>query len=205
MQQLDIQIICANTPQAKGRVERVIQTLQDRLPKEMRLSGISSREDGNAYLPKFMDDFNNRFADESRSSVDAHRKLTTKDDLARILTWQEPRTISKNLTVQFENTVYQIQTERPTYAMRKAVLTVCADAKQNITLLYKGKFLPYNVFHKQTKQAEVVIAKDLNKTVKTKSAPAPDHPWRKYPLTTSQKSRNVTAARGGDISALENR
>jgi transposase len=107
MQQLDIQIICANTPQAKGRVERVIQTLQDRLPKEMRLSGISSREDGNTYLPKFMDDFNNRFADEPRSSVDAHRKLTAKDDLARILTWQELRTISKNLTVQFENIVYR--------------------------------------------------------------------------------------------------
>jgi len=205
MRELDIQIICANTPQAKGRVERVNQTLQDRLPKEMRLLNICSREAGNAYLPEFMADFNKRFADEPRSSVDAHRKLTAQDDLAHILTWQEPRTISKNLTVQFENMVYQIQTEHPTYAMRNAVLTVCMNAKQNITLLYKGKFLPYNVFHKQTKQSEVVSAKDLNKTVKTKPAPAPDHPWRKYPLTTSQKSRNVTAARGGDISALDNR
>jgi len=89
--------------------------------------------------------------------------------------------------------------------MRNAVLTVCVDAIQNITLLYKGKFLPCNVFHKQTKQSEVVIAKDLNKTVKTKSAPAPDHPWRNYPLPASQESRNVTAARGGDISTLENR
>jgi hypothetical protein len=204
MQQLDIQIICANTPQAKGRVERVIQTLQDRLPKEMRLSGISSREDGNAYLPKFMDGFNNRFADEPRSSVDAHRKLTAKDDLARILTWQEPRTISKNLTVQFDNIVYQIQTERPTYTMRKALVTVCADAKQNITLLYKGNPLPYNVFHKQAKQSEVILAKDLNKTIQVKPhKPAPDHPWRTFSL--SKKSRNVTAARGGDISALDNR
>jgi len=205
MHELDIEIICANTPQAKGRVERVIQTLQARLPKEMRLSEISSREDGNAYLPKFMDDFNDRFADEPRSSVDAHRKLTAKDDLTRILTWQEPRTISKNLTVQFENIVYQIQTERPTYTMRNAAVTVCVDAKQNITLLYKGKSLPYNVFHKQAKQSEVVIAKDLNKTIKTKPAPAthkpaPDHPWRTFSL--SKKSRNVTAARGGDISTF---
>jgi len=114
MQELDIQIICANTPQAKGRVERVIQTLQDRLPKEMRLSEISSREAGNAYLPKFMAAFNDRFADEPRSAVDAHRTLTAQDDLARIFTWQEPRTISKNLTVQFDNVVYQIQTARPT-------------------------------------------------------------------------------------------
>ncbi|MDP2377574.1 MAG: ISNCY family transposase [Reyranella sp.] len=207
MQDLDIQIICANTPQAKGRVERVIQTLQDRLPKEMRLLGINSREDGNACLQKFMGDFNDRFADEPRSSVDAHRKLTAKDDLVRILTWQEARTISKNLTVQFENVVYQIQTERPTYTMRNAMITVCVDAKQNVTLLYKGKFLPYTIFHKQAKQAEVVFAKDLNHTIKTKSAPvphkpAPDHPWRTFSL--SKKSRNVPAPRGGDISILEN-
>jgi len=73
--------------------------------------------------------------------VDAHRPLTAKDDLARVLTWQEARTISKNLAVQFENMVYQIQTERPTYTMRNAAVTVCVDAKQNITLLYKGKSL----------------------------------------------------------------
>src|SRR3970040_2403205 len=81
MQELDIQIICANTPQAKGRVERVIQTLQDRLPKELRLRGISNRMAGNAYLPEFIVDFNRRFAVEPRSSVDAHRPLTATDDL----------------------------------------------------------------------------------------------------------------------------
>jgi len=185
MQELDIQIICANTPQAKGRVERANQTLQDRLPKEMRLLGICSRADGNAYLPEFMADFNKRFAEEPRSSVDAHRPLTAKDDLARILTWQESRTLSKNLTVQFENVVYQIQTERPSYTLRNAVITVCADAKQNVTLLYKGKSLPYTVFHKQTKQSKVVIAKDINKTIQAKSyiPPAHNHPWRTYPIS----------------------
>ena len=207
MRELDIQIICANTPQAKGRVERVIQTLQDRLPKEMRLLNIRSREDGNAYLSEFIADFNKRFAEEPRSLADLHRPLTAKDDLARILTWQEARTISKNLTVQFEKIVYQIQTERSTYSMRNAAVTVCMDSKQNVTLLYKGKSLPYNVFHKQVKQSEVVMAKDLNKTINTKSTPvphkpAPDHPWRVFPI--SNKSRNVPAARGGDISALEN-
>ena len=181
MQELDIQIICANTPQAKGRVERANQTLQDRLPKEMRLLGINSREVGNAYLPEFMDDFNKRFAQAPRSTVDIHRKLTVKDDLA----WQESRTVSKNLTVQFETVVYQIQTERPSYALRKAVITICADAEQNVALLYKGKSLPYNVFHKQTKQSEVVLAKDLNNTIQTKSykPPAPDHPWRTYSVS----------------------
>jgi hypothetical protein len=184
MQELKIQIICANTPQAKGRVERIIQTLQDRLPKEMRLLNICTREDGNACLPKFIDDFNARFSDDPRSSVDAHRKLTAKDDLAHILTWQEQRTVSKNLTVQFETVVYQIQTERPTYALRKALVTICIDFEQNITLLYNGRALPYNVFHKQTKQFEVVSAKDLNKTIEPKPhKPAPDHPWRTFSLS----------------------
>jgi transposase len=85
MQELDIQIICANTPQAKGRVERANQTLQDRLVKEMRLRGISSREAGNAYLPEFIADFNQRFAVQPISQHDAHRPLTTQDDLAHIL------------------------------------------------------------------------------------------------------------------------
>mgnify|MGYP000335681809 CR=1 FL=1 len=202
MQELDIQIICAHTPQAKGRVERANQTLQDRLPKEMRLLGIRSREDGNAYLPEFMIDFNRRFADDPRSAVDAHRPLTAKDDLTRILTWQAIRTISKNLLVQFENVVYQIQTERPTYAMRNAIVTVCADAKKNITLLYKGKVLPYTIFHKQAKQSEVVLAKDLNTVIETVPfKPAPDHPWRTFKLSKN-KSRNVPAPRGGDISTL---
>jgi transposase len=213
MQDLGIQIICANTPQAKGRVERVIQTLQDRLVKELRLRGISNMTDGNAYLPEFIADFNQRFAVEPRSSANAHRALTPKDDLATILTWQEPRTISKNLTVQFEKVVYQIQTERPSYALRNARVTVCVNAQQQVSILYKGKSLPYEIYHHQARQAEVVTSKDVNAALKERTyakpgataTPAADHPWRKYPLFPSQKkSRNVPAPRGGDISTLEN-
>ena len=203
MQELDIQIICANTPQAKGRVERANQTFQDRLVKEMRLRGIDALVAGNAYLPEFMQDFNQRFGKEPRSTVDAHRPLTVKDDLARILTWQETRTLSKNLTVQFETVAYQIQTERPTYAMRQAIVTLCKDAHQNITILYKGKSLPFTVFHKQAKQSQVVSAKNIGQAIRQPPAPhspAPDHPWRRFPI-----SKNVTAPRGGDISTLENR
>ena len=204
MQELDIQVICANTPQAKGRVERMIQTLQDRLPKEMRLRGISSPQDGNACLPEFMQDLNRRLAVEPRSSLDAHRRLTAKDDLAHILTWQEPRTLSKNLTLQFEKVVYQIQTPRPTYAMRQATVTVCRDAQQSITILYKGSSLPYTIFHKQAKQSEVVPSKNVNQVLPLK--PAADHPWRKgFATPLSKERRNVPAPRGGDISTLEKR
>jgi len=94
MRQLDIQIICAHTPQAKGRVERAIQTLQDRLPKELRLRNISSWQDGNAFLPEFMADFNRRFAVQPRSDLDAHQPLNDQDKFDQILTWQETRTLS---------------------------------------------------------------------------------------------------------------
>lgn len=133
----------------------------------MRLQNLHSRADGNAYLPHFMQDFNQRFAEEPRSSVNAHRLLTAKDDLAHTLTWQKTPSLSKNLTVQFENVVYQIQTKRPSYTLRKAVITVCVNAQQNITLLYKGQPLPYNVFHQQTKQSEVVLTKNINKMIET--------------------------------------
>ena len=85
MKELDIEIICANTRQAKGRVERANQTLQDHLVKEMHLRGISSMEEGNAYLWKFMADFNQRFAVPARSQNDAHRPLNKQDNLEYIL------------------------------------------------------------------------------------------------------------------------
>ena len=201
MQQLDIQIICAHTPQAKGRVERANQTLQDRLPKEMRLRNISSWKDGNAYLPEFIADFNARFAVQPRSGLDTHRLLTDQDDLDQILTWQETRTLSKNLTLQFRKVVYQIQTERPTYALRHAAVTVCLDAQDNLTILYKGKPLDYTVFHKQAKQSQIVDTKQLNDAVRTPQKPAPDHPWRKgFATPLSKKSRDVPPR--GDISTL---
>jgi transposase len=208
MLELGIEIICANTPQAKGRVERVIQTLQDRLPKEMRLRGIRSQEAGNAYLPEFIQDFNQRFREAPRSDVDAHRPLTTKEDLARILTWQETRSLSKNLTLQFYKTVYQIQTKRPSYALRHAQVTVCLNAQEDITILYNGKSLPYAIYHPQTQQAEIVSAKQLDLALKAKrlpSKPAPDHPWRKGFATPLSKHRSVSPASAGDISTLENR
>ena len=200
MQDLDIQIICANTPQAKGRVERVIQTLQDRLPKEMRLRNIASREAGNAYLPEFMADFNQRFAETPRSQVNAHRPLTAQDNLAQILTWQETRTLSKNLTLQFEKVVYQIQTPRPTYALRHARVTVCLNADQQVTILYKGQPLAFTVFQPQTQQAKVVAAKDLNQTLdsnakQTPYKPAPDHPWRSWVLSKKSQAAATTPSK----------
>ncbi len=114
MKALDIEIICANTPQAKGRVERANQTLQDRLVKELRLKDISSMQKANAYAPVFIADFNRRFAVQPRSSHDAHRPLLfSEDELDIIFSQKETRVLSKNLTLQYHKVIYQIQTLGP--------------------------------------------------------------------------------------------
>ena len=181
MQDLDIQILCANTPQAKGRVERANQTLQDRLVKEMRLRGISTMEQGNAYLPEFIKVFNQRFCVPPRSTHDAHRPLTPLENLAHILTWQETRVLSKNLTIQFKKVIYQIKTDRPTYALRNARITVCEDATGQVAFLYKSKPLQFTVFHMQEHQADVVETKDIDRVLDNQRfahIPASNHPWR---------------------------
>ncbi len=89
MSELCIEIICANTPQAKGRVERANKTLQDRLTKELRLQNISSPEEANLWLPEFIQDYNNRFATTPRSDLDFHIPLSVSDNLDFILCRKE--------------------------------------------------------------------------------------------------------------------
>jgi len=179
MKELEIEIICANTPQAKGRVERAIQILQDRLVKEMRLRGISSIEAANEYAAEFIVDYNARFAVQPRSSHDAHRLLVINEDLERVFTFQEHRNLSKNLTLQYKNVVYQIQTSRPSYAMRNTPVTVCEDHQGTINILYKGHSLEYSIYQKQQRQAEVVSSKDIDSKLKKPYKPSKDHPWRR--------------------------
>jgi hypothetical protein len=180
MQELDIRIICANTPQAKGRIERANQTLQDRLVKELRLRGISNMQAGNAYLPEFCKDFNRRFAVAPRSNHNAHRPLLDGENLDLILTHQETRTLSKNLTVQAKHIVYQIQSERPDYTLRQAQVLVCENAQGQVTILYKNQPLAYTIFQPAVRQAEIVDTKTLDRQVKPPTTPARDHPWRTY-------------------------
>mgnify|MGYP003507145747 CR=1 FL=1 len=178
MQELDVQIICANSPQAKGRVERANQTLQDRLVKELRLRGISDLAAANAYLPEFRDDYNRRFAVAPRSTHDAHRPLLKSENLDLIFTHQKTGTLSKDLTVQSKKIIYQVQSDRPGYALRKAQVTVCENAQGEVTILYKDKPLAYTIYHKPARQAEVVDTKSIDRHLRVPKPPAPDHPWR---------------------------
>ena len=188
MKELDIEIICANTPQAKGRVERAIQVMQDRLVKEMRLREISSIEAANEYAAEFIEDYNARFAEQPRSSHDMHRSLLPNEDLERVFTLQEQRILSKNLTLQYKKVVYQIQTSRPSYAMRKAPVTVCEKDQDQIDILYKGQPLDYTIYQEQHRQAEVVSSKSIDDRLKKPHKPAKDHPWRRYGHRINGKS-----------------
>src|SRR5829696_3061711 len=139
LKELDIELICAHSPQAKGRVERANQTLQDRLTKELRLRGLSTLEAANAYLPEFIADYNQRFAVAPRSPESAHRPLAQNEDLDRILTLCEKRTLSKNLTLSYNNVIYQIKTKRSAYTMRQAHVEVRERHTGEITIEYKQR------------------------------------------------------------------
>lgn len=198
MQELDIQIICANSPQAKGRIERAYQTLQDRLVKELRLRGISDIASANAYLPAFREAYNRRFAVLPRSSHDAHRPLLKTENLDQILSHQETRILSKNLTLQFNKVIYQIQTKRPTYALRNAQVTVCENPKGEIIILYKNQPLEYNLFQQSPRQAEVVTSKTLDQQLQRPKSPATNHPWRQYGLHLNGRPIQATLPDGAD-------
>ena len=103
LSELDIEILCANSSQAKGRVERVNRTLQDRLVKELRLAGISSIADGNAFLPGFIERFNDRFAVTPARSTNLHRELTVSPNRLRdILCHRVLRHVGAQLTMSYE-------------------------------------------------------------------------------------------------------
>jgi hypothetical protein len=98
--ELNIDGICANTPAAKGRVERAHLTLQDRLVKEFRLAGISSLAAANALMPSFIEAYNGKFAKVPRNPHDAHRPLRPEEDLDLIFAWRELRKVSQNLLLE---------------------------------------------------------------------------------------------------------
>lgn len=161
MHELGVELIYAHTPQAKGRVERSNRTLQDRLVKEMRLRGITSIKAANDYLPVFIAEYNHKFAVAPKQQTNRHRRLAPYEKLGQILVSKQDRTLSKNLTCQYHNLTYQIQTNRPSYAMRHARVQVHEDPKGQVEIYYKGKLLKHTVIKKQTK-SQTVDHKQIN-------------------------------------------
>jgi transposase len=178
LRELGIDLQCANSPQAKGRVERANKTLQDRLVKEMRLRGISDMKTAQAFLPEFILDYNRRFAVIPQNPIDAHRKnIPHIDSLKTILSPQHQRKLTKNLELSFNNVIYQIQTKTPSYAMRGACVTVI-EQEDKVILLYKGKSLPYKTMDKHNRPACISDSKQLLIRKKYTPKPSANHPWR---------------------------
>lgn len=202
MKELKIELICAHSPQAKGRVERANQTLQDRLVKELRLRSICASEEANAYLPEFIKDYNSRFALCPRSEEDAHQQLSPQEDLDRLLVLIERRTLSKNLTISYNNRIYQISTKRPLYTMRVASVEVREASTGEIAIEYKGRALAYRLCSEQERrQAQVTPSKLLNKRLDEAAAkprkkyhPPMTHPWRYFDY--SENSMEARERRG---------
>jgi len=160
---LNIDIICANSSQAKGRVERANGTLQDRLVKEMRLSGIDTIAAGNAFLPAFMEKYNARFAKAPFDDHDVHRALVVgHDDLDDAFAWKEERTVSMNLTLQYDQVLFILEpTGIARSLVRKRVVVDYPDGR--LAIRYNGLDLPYRTFDKrpQVNQAAIVENKRL--------------------------------------------
>jgi hypothetical protein len=163
LHQLNVDIICANAPQAKGRVERANGTLQDRLVKEMRLEGISTMEAANAFLPAFMEDYNRRFAKVPFSDRDLHRPLDDYDDLDDVFAWKEERTVTYNLTLQYDKVMFILEPNEITRPLARQRVTVYDYPDGRFAIKHKGISLPYWIYDKlrQVDQAAIVENKRL--------------------------------------------
>ncbi len=164
---LNIDIICANTSQAKGRVERAHKTLQDRLVKELRLQGISTIEQANRFLPSFMAHYNQRFAKQAKNPKDNHRPLCEFDNLDRSMSWQEQRTVSNSLTIQYDKVLFLLEANEYCTELKRKPVTVYDYPDGRFEIRHQGTLLPYSRFDKlrQVKQGEIVNHKRLGATL----------------------------------------
>lgn len=163
LRELEIELICANSPQAKGRVERLFGTLQDRLVKELRLEAICTLEAGNLFLPGFLEAHNRAFSVVPASARGALRPLskTLLQGLEYILCGQSERQLSKTLTIQYEGALFQVETMRPEYALRYKKVQILEKHNGEVEVRYKGQTLRHRVVTTPPKQARVVDAKQI--------------------------------------------
>lgn len=177
LEELGIDLICACSPQAKGRVERANQTLQDRLVKEMRLAGIHDYLQANRFLDTYVPVYNRKFAVQPASSIDCHEPLRPENDLDLIFSKKVSRKLSKDLQFQFDRVIYQVTSSRPAYALRGRLVTVCENELGVLRVLLDHHELSFKSFSAQPKQYPPVSAKDFERN---SFKPAQDHPWRSY-------------------------
>lgn len=166
LQTLQIELICAHSSQAKGRVERVNQTLQDCLIKEMRLRGINNIEAGNAFVPEFILTFNRKFSIPPEHPDDAHRPLHhSHETLRQILSLQIERKLSKNLEFSLDNRIYQITTPGKGYRLRHSAVKVCTYIDGSQEVLLNMQPLAFKILLKSISEPHMSDSKELNSII----------------------------------------
>ncbi len=189
MADLEITLIPAHSPQAKGRIERLWGTSQDRLVSELRLAGITTLEEANAFLPGYLARHNRRFAVPSAAPGSSYRSLPADCCLDAILCPKHTRTVANDNTVRCDTAVYQILPgpNRLSYAKAKVELQLCLDGP--ITITYKGQPLPYRPIVLSEGLTPPPVPQLLPRPLPTPNIPAPGHPWRK-PAVLSKSLSN---------------
>jgi hypothetical protein len=176
--------------QAKGRVERAFQTLQDRWVKALRLAGCSSLEQANALLPSLVQQYNARFARKPLQTYDAHRPWRmSAEHLAWTCSEQYSRSLSKSLSCQFRGELLQVQTgAKAGYELRAAKVVLCVDPidPAKLTMLHANKPLAFKRFRRQELASRLADDKTINIRIEQLRrqppkpyVPPPKHPWRR--------------------------
>jgi len=170
LKELGVQLIHAHSPQAKGRVERLFNTLQDRLVKEMRLRGISSIAEANEFVKEYLQIYNRRFAKKAAEAENLHRPIPKGLNLHRILCIKTERTLKNDFTIAHDRKLYQIEDAVKT---KKLMVEEYTDGLMAIWCQgYKVKF-------RQIMIKPEKLPKPLPELTRRKtSTPAKDHPWR---------------------------
>jgi hypothetical protein len=176
MAELNVELILANSPQAKGRVERMNGTLQDRLVKEMRLEEISDIASANAFLEKhFLPALNRKFAIKAKDQTDVHRSMPAGKKLDEVLSFQEKRTVSNDWCVMWRNRIFQLDRRHEAMALAGREGTVREKLEGTIQLLSQG----HKLHCKELKQRPPRTRAKAPVKNNQKWNPGADHPWNR--------------------------
>ena len=188
MRELGVDLFCAYSPQAKGRVERRHGLFQDRLVKEMRLLGICSQQAANAYLDEtFLELVNERYTVASRDPANGHQPRPPPATLTLALSWQQPRMVGKDWTVRWRNRWLQIDVRHARLRLPGRRVQVVEKRDGSLAMVY-GR-CPLS-FHSAPPPAPKAAQKPTLRSVPRKSCiPAADHPWRRSAVARRPDSR----------------
>jgi len=172
VEELGVNFIHAQSAPAKGRIERLFKTFQDRLIKEMRLAGVSSISEGNKFLKRYLPKYNARFKVEARGKLDLHRELDKNLDLDMVLCIKTKRVLRNDFTVSYNNKLYQVL-ERT----RAKKVVVQERVTGRICISYKDKILKSKHILKSSLDRKDVKVSD--RIIKVRPIPSKNHPWRR--------------------------